>query len=308
MPQNIGLILALVSLPILILIGNPALALITGMALTLWMNRRAVEIDDKYGKLLLQGAIVLLGFKLNVSDLWEISANYTLPVSAYVLSALTIGLVFAKLLRVEFKSALLMSSGTAICGGTTIATLSPIIKARSDQMGAALGIVFLLNALALFLFPYIGHYYDMSQEQFGVWVALAIHDTSSVVATAQIYGDEAATVATTVKLGRTLWLIPMVLITSLAVQSDETKMRLPLFIVFFILASVIGSMITLPAQALTGIAWVSKSMLVIALFLVGTEISRETLKSIQGRVLIHAIGLWGLVILVTLATILSWVK
>ena len=224
----------LILLP-LIYFGNPAVALLVGMAITLGLNKTLISNASVLGKYSLQAAIILLGLKLNIGDLWRISANYTLAIFIYVIAAITIGLMIGRLMKVERNSSLLMASGTAICGGTTIATLSPIIKARPDQTGVALAIVFLLNAVALFTFPHVGHWLEMTQEQFGVWVALAIHDTSSVVATAQIYGEESAAVATTLKLGRTLWLIPLVLIVSFRERSEGAKVRLPGFILLFLL-------------------------------------------------------------------------
>ncbi len=278
------------------------------MAFTLMLDRPLIERGSTVSKYFLQTAIVLLGFKLNMADLWQISATYTLTVAVYVGSALGLGLLIGFALKVEKNSSLLMASGTAICGGTAIVTLSPILRARADQMGAALAIVFLLNALALLAFPYIGHWLSMSQEQFGVWVALAIHDTSSVVATAQIYGEEATTIATTVKLGRTLWLIPMVLVTSFWVHAPKARMRVPTFILFFILASVSGSLVPLPEMWTASVTWLSKALLVVALFLVGTEISRNALKNVLGKVLGQALILWLLVIATTLTAVLQWVS
>lgn len=303
MKHNPALILSAIVLPGLIYVGNPAFALLVGMGITLAFNRVVISGGQTYGKYLLQGAIILLGFKLNVSELLRISADYTLMVALYVLSALFLGLALGWLLRIEKTSGILMAAGTAICGGTTIATLAPILKARPDQLGVALAIVFLLNAFALVTFPYVGHYLQLSQEQFGVWVAFAIHDTSSVVATAQIYGDEAARIATTVKLGRTLWLIPLVLVASYYVSSEKATMRLPLFIILFIAASIIGSLISLPNIMISAISWCSKSFLVVALFLIGTEITRDTLRRIRGRVLAQALILWSIVVPGTLLAV-----
>jgi uncharacterized integral membrane protein (TIGR00698 family) len=215
--------------------------------------------------------------------------------------------MIGRLMKVERNSSLLMASGTAICGGTTIATLSPIIKARPDQTGVALAIVFLLNAVALFTFPHVGHWLEMTQEQFGVWVALAIHDTSSVVATAQIYGEESAAVATTLKLGRTLWLIPLVLIVSFRERSEGAKVRLPGFILVFLLASVAGSTLPIPEFIPSTAAALSKALLVIALFFIGTEISRSTLGNLKGKVLVQALALWGIVVPATLFMVIRFV-
>ena len=164
-----------------------------------------------------------------------------------------------------------MASGTAICGGTAIATLAPLIGARADQVGVAIGIVFLLNAAALFGFPLIGHWLGMSQLQFGMWAALAIHDTSSVLATSAIYGNEALEIATTVKLGRTLWLIPLTLIVSLAQRASAARVRVPPFIVAFIAVSVLSTVLPLPAWIGHAAGRVSKALLVTALFFIGTR-------------------------------------
>ena len=301
MKLDTGLILPVVFLPGLIYLGNPAFALLIGMTLTLLLNR---PVGQEYGKFFLQGAIILLGFKLNMSELWRINAEYTLLVGVYVISAISLGLGLARLLKMESTSGILMASGTAICGGTTIATIAPILKARADQVGVALAIVFLLNAIALFTFPYIGHFFQLTQEQFGVWVALSIHDTSSVVATAQIYGDEAARIATTVKLGRTLWLIPITLIASFYVRSGQASVRLPLFILLFIAASILGSLIPLPTALINATSWISKALLVIALYLLGSEITRDTIRAIKGKALAQALILWSLVIPSTLFSVI----
>ncbi|MBT3709005.1 MAG: putative sulfate exporter family transporter [Pseudomonadales bacterium] len=296
----------LILLP-LIYFGNPAVALLVGMAITLGLNKTLISNASVLGKYSLQAAIILLGLKLNIGDLWRISANYTLAIFIYVIAAITIGLMIGRLMKVERNSSLLMASGTAICGGTTIATLSPIIKARPDQTGVALAIVFLLNAVALFTFPHVGHWLEMTQEQFGVWVALAIHDTSSVVATAQIYGEESAAVATTLKLGRTLWLIPLVLIVSFRERSEGAKVRLPGFILLFLLASVAGSTLPMPEFIPSTAAALSKALLVIALFFIGTEISRSTLGNLKGKVLVQALALWGIVVPATLFMVIRFV-
>jgi uncharacterized integral membrane protein (TIGR00698 family) len=302
-----GKILAALALPFLLYQGNPAVALLVGMSLTLVFDRPVVLQSGLYSKYLLQTAIVLLGLKLDMADMWRINADYTVFVSVYVLSAIAIGLLLGRLMGVENVSNAMIASGTGICGGTTIATLGPIIKASADQMGVALAIVFLLNAVALFTFPAIGEYFQLSQTQFGVWVALAIHDTSSVVATAALYGDQAASVATTVKLGRTLWLIPLVVVASLVAGRGGVKVRIPGFILLFILGSVLGSVLPMPA-ALPGIAGLaSKSLLVLALFLIGTEINRKTLRRLKGRVLAQALLLWMLVVPTTLFMVITLV-
>jgi uncharacterized integral membrane protein (TIGR00698 family) len=224
----------------------------------------------------------------------EVRGDSLWLVAAYVVGVLGIGLMLARVLRLERESGWLLASGTAICGGTAIATLAPLVGARADQVGVAIGIVFLLNAAALFGFPVIGHWLGMSQLQFGMWAALAIHDTSSVLATAAIYGNEALEIATTVKLGRTLWLIPLTLIVSLAQRASAARVRVPPFIVAFIAVSVLTTVLPLPAVISHGAGRVSKALLVTALFFIGTEISWATLRLMRGRVLVHALLLWTL--------------
>lgn len=304
-PRLPGVLLSALALPPLVLLGNPAYGLLVGMLLTLILNQPALPKGAKASKYLLQTAIILLGLKLNMVDMWHINADYTVFVIAYVLGAIGIGLLLGRLLGVDRAASTLIATGTGICGGTTIATLAPILKARAEQVGLSLAIVFLLNAVALFLFPVIGKALDMSQTQFGVWVALAVHDTSSVVATAAMYGEEATNVATIVKLGRTLWLIPAVLVISMLARRGEAKLRIPGFILLFIGASILGSLVPLPSVVPSLASHLCKALLVVALFLVGTEITRDTLRGLTGKILWQALALWGLAAPLTLGAVLT---
>lgn len=296
-----GPAIALAAVAVLAVWANPAIALLTGAASTLVADRALVPNGHRIGRYLLQAAIVLLGLKLDVTALWRTSADYAGLIAVYVISALAIGIGLARLLGVERAPGRLIAAGTAICGGTTIATLAPILRAPPTQVGLTLAIVFLLNAFALLTFPAIGGWLHLSQTQFGVWVALAIHDTSSVVATAALYGDHAAEVATTLKLGRTLWLIPLVLIVSTLERTHDAKVRVPGFIVAFVCASILGSVLRLPQAAVEVVGTASKALLTGALFFVGTEITRTTLGEIRGRVVWQALLLWALVVPATLA-------
>lgn len=292
-------------LPVLIWYGNPAVALLAGTVLSLsWRTPLAVG-GHRWGRLALQSAIVLLGFTLSIGRVAEVSSDSLSLVAAYVVGVLGIGLLLARGLRLERESGWLMASGTAICGGTAIATLAPLLGARADQVGVAIGIVFLLNAAALFGFPVIGHWLGMSQLQFGMWTALAIHDTSSVLATAAIYGNEALEIATTVKLGRTLWLIPLTLIVSLAQRASAARVRVPPFILAFIAVSVLTTVLPFPDWVSHSAGRASKALLVTALFFIGTEISWATLRLMRGRVLVHALVLWALAGSATLAAVLT---
>ena len=195
----------------LIFLGTPLLAILIGTSLSLILNRPLMGDSNKVSTLALQSAIVLLGFTLDVLNLWEISQDFAGIIAVYVLVSLVVGIVLGKLLKVDSVLTQLIAVGTSICGGTAIAALGPVLKARADQIALALTIVFFLNMIALLAFPLIGNWLGMSQAQFGMWAALAIHDTSSVLAAADIYGQRAVEVAATLKLGRTLWLIPLIL-------------------------------------------------------------------------------------------------
>ncbi len=285
----------LLALPPLVALGNPALALLIGALVAVGLNRTLFADAAALSKLCLQTAIVLLGFRLNVETVWSLSADYALLTTGYVVSTLCLGLLLGALLRVDSVPTQLMASGTAICGGTTIASLSPLLGARSHETAVALGLVFLLNAVALFTFPLIGQWLSLTQLEFGLWSALAIHDTSSVVATAAIYGDEAQDVATTIKLGRTLWLIPAVFLASLIGQRGGAKLRVPGFIVLFLLAAASTSVLPLPAPLVSAASVLSKALLVLALFFIGTELTRATLRKIRGRIVWQALLLWLMV-------------
>ncbi len=302
--RGVNIAIAVVLLVPLAWYGNPAIALFTGIALSLWRNAPLGFAGNQLGRLALQSAIVLLGLTLNITRVVEVSGDSLWIVVTYVLSVLGVGLLLARLLRLEYPSGLLMSAGTAICGGTAIATLAPIVKARADQLGVAIGIVFVLNAIALFSFPVIGHALAMTQQQFGVWSALAIHDTSSVLATAAVYGDEALQVATTVKLSRTLWLIPLALVVSLYSSPSTARLRIPTFILAFLAASAFGSAVAIPAEVVHLVGRFSKILLVAALFFIGTEISWATLRLMRGPVLVQAVLLWLLAAAAVLAAVL----
>ena len=295
-----GYLIVTVALAALVLWANPAIALLTGAALTITINRMLVTGGNTIGKYMLQAAIVLLGLKLDITALWQTSADYAGLIAIYVIGALLIGLAIARGLGVDRIPGTLIAAGTAICGGTTIATIAPILRAPPAQIGLTLAIVFLLNAFALLTFPAIGDWLGMSQTEFGVWAALAIHDTSSVVATAALYGDEAADVATTLKLGRTLWLIPLVLAVSMMERTQDAKLRVPGFILLFVVASAVGSIIGVPETVTALAATGSKALLIGALFFVGTEITRTTIAQLRGRVVGQALLLWALVVPATL--------
>ena len=287
-----------------IALQNPAVALLGGLLIRLGLDVNPVRRGLRLGTVSLQTAVVLLGLTLGFDRVVRVSADYGVTVGAYVLTTLLVGWAFARLIRSERVESSLLTSGTAICGATAIATLAPVVGAKPHQLAAATVIVFLLNAVALFTFPTIGAWLELSQEAFGTWVALAIHDTSSVVATAAIYGDEAAAVATTVKLGRALWLIPLAFAASLLFARREAKLRVPPFIVLFVAAAAVGGAIEIGEQVTQGIGFVSKTLLVIALGLIGLEFDRASLGKLSLSSLVLGVGLWLAVVPLALMLVL----
>ena len=293
---------------VLIFIGNPALAFLVAAAISLWTNRTLIAKASGYSKYALQTAIVLLGFSMNANSLLALSVDYAAIVSLYVVVTLLFGLFVGWLIKQESVDSKLISTGTAICGGTAIASLSPILRASPGQTGMTLALVFVLNAVALLSFPYAGHWLELTQTQFGVWTALAIHDTSSVVATAAIYGEEAAQVATTLKLGRTLWLVPVLLVFSMIEGSKDDKKQfvtVPNFIFLFVGASIIASYANLPAALIETSSIVSKALLVAALFLVGIATTRENLKQLNRKHLLQGLTIWIIVVIATLGFVVN---
>jgi len=300
------LIITLVGFGLALLIAHPAFALLLGAVISVLFVPKLLKITKRGGKFLLQGAIVTLGLTMNVQTLWSVSQDYSLLIVGYVFLTLCLGLLLGRFLRTDTDQARLLVSGTAICGATAIVTLGPVIRARSESVAVCLAVVFLLNAIAILVLPQIGGYFGLSQTQFGVWVALAIHDTSSVVGAAAIYGDEALQVATTVKLVRTLWLIPLILAAGILMNRRETKTRLPGFVLLFVLFSIIGSMSNMPVEWLMGIKMLSRTMLVAALFLMGLEITRQALRKLNGRAVWLGVCLWLIVLPTTFWAVKTW--
>ncbi|MEE3279172.1 MAG: putative sulfate exporter family transporter [Pseudomonadota bacterium] len=289
-----------------VFIAHPAFALLLAATINLVFAPKLPKMTKQGGRYLLQGAIVFLGLTMNVEALWSVSQDYSVLIVGYVLSTLCVGLILGRFLRVDTDQARLLVSGTAICGGTAIVTLGPVIRARSESVAVCLAIVFLLNAIAILVLPKVGIYMEISQTQFGVWVALAIHDTSSVIGAAAIYGEEALQVATTVKLVRTLWLIPLVLAAGILMNRRETKARLPGIVVLFVLFSIIGSVSNISGEWIAGIKTLSQTMLVAALFFMGLEITRDALRRLNGRAVSLGVCLWLVVLPTTYWAVRLW--
>lgn len=284
---------------------NSPTALLLGFMYTIVFNNPFKQYSHKAIHYFLKISVVGIGFGMFIKETLETSKE-GLSLTLYsILLTVTLGLLLTRLLKLDLKLGHLITSGTAICGGSAIAAISPVIKAKSKTISIALGIVFLLNSIALFVFPAIGHFLNLTQEQFGLWCAIAIHDTSSVVGAALGYGDEALRIATTVKLSRTLWIIPLSIFSMFLFKTKGERIKIPYFIVLFVIAIIINSYHILPETATNFIVLMAKRLLIITLFLVGSTISVKDLKSTGMKPILLALTLWIFISIFSLIYILS---
>ncbi|HOG20039.1 MAG TPA: putative sulfate exporter family transporter [Salinivirgaceae bacterium] len=270
---------------------SPAVALFIGLVFSLIGIRH--DSLHKYTSLTLQASIVFMGFGMSLSDVIASSKAGVVETIISVTVVMFLGIALGKLLKVEKNTSLLIASGTAICGGSAIAAVAPIIKSKSYQTSFALIVVFVLNAVALFIFPLIGSQLGLSQEAFGNWAAIAIHDTSSVVGAGAIYGDKALQVATTVKLIRALWIVPLSLIIAFANKSGGKKsINFPWFILFFVAAIIFAYLFPGMQSSYDHFNWLGRRGMVVALFLIGSNITIAEIKKSGPRSFILGITLW----------------
>lgn len=284
--------------------SSPPLALAVGLALGLTVGNPFLDRSQKTSKLLLQLCVVALGFGMNLKQVVDAGVRGFAYTAAGIALTVAAGVLLGRLLRVERVESLLISVGTAICGGSAIAAIGPIVRARSEQMSVSLGTVFVLNALALLTFPAIGWQVGLTEEQFGLWAALAIHDTSSVVGATARYGAEALGIGTTVKLARALWIVPLALAIA-AVMRRSGKLQLPWFIAGFVGASVIATYLPAGAELYALLVRIAKIGLAVTLFLIGSSVSRTTLREVGPRPLILGVALWLIVALLSLLAVQS---
>lgn len=283
---------------------SPAIALFMGLLLGFTVGNPYPKQSSKVSKHLLQFAVVGLGFGMNLHQSLQSGKEGMLFTIVSVIGVLTFGYWLGRKMLLDSKTSYLISSGTAICGGSAIAAVAPILKASPNQMSISLGTVFILNAIALFIFPPIGRLLELTQEQFGMWAAIAIHDTSSVVGAGDAYGAKALEVATMVKLTRALWIIPISIATTFFFKQKESKIKIPWFIFFFILAMIANTVFNLPQNISAFIGMLSKKGMTITLFLIGSGLSLKTLKSVGAKPLILGVSLWILIGVASLGVIL----
>lgn len=285
---------------------TPPVVLFIGLVFALLCGQAYPTFNKNVSKKLLQYSVIGLGFGMNLQASLASGKEGMLFTIISVVGTLLIGMfIGCKVLKLNRNTSYLISSGTAICGGSAIAAVGPIIKAKDTDMSMALATVFILNAIGLFLFPVLGHWLGLSQQDFGTWAAIAIHDTSSVVGAGAAYGEEALQVATTIKLTRALWIIPLALVTSIIFRSEGKKISIPWFILFFIVAMLINTYLLADYSEIGKfIAGIARKGLIITMFFIGASLSVDVIKSVGIRPLLQGVLLWIIISAASLAYIL----
>lgn len=271
---------------------TPPIALFMGLIIAQFIGHPYLHLNHKATHILLQVSVVGLGFGMNVTSALKAGKEGVLFTIVSIIGTLVIGFFMGNFLKIEKKTSYLISAGTAICGGSAIAAISPVIKAEEKQISVALGTIFILNSVALFLFPFIGHELHLSQSQFGMWCAIAIHDTSSVVGAASKYGTQALEIATTVKLARALWIIPVAFLSTFIFKNKNSKIKIPYFIGLFVLAMISNTYIPFIQRYNDYLTNFAKSGLTLTLFLIGCGLNRKTISSVGFKPLIQGVILW----------------
>ena len=295
-------LLCIIFISIAVVINIPVLALMLGIIFVSIKSHRNL-IAPTLGTKLLQAGIIIIGLTTTSSTAINLISEFFLQVSLFVIAVFLIGILLAKAFKINNSLGLLISSGTAICGAIAIAAIAPIIKSKPKELLIALSIIFIFNAIAIVAFPLIGQSLEMSYEQFGVWSAMAIHDTGSVIGAAMSYGGNSAEVAATLKLGRTLWLIPLIIFLSIS-NNENAKVKLPIFVMIFILAIFMGSIFNIKDEILVVFNHLSDALIIAALFCIGAQINFDSIKQTNIKVISFAFVLWIFALIFSYALLL----
>ncbi len=283
---------------------TPPIALALGVAFALTLTHPFPKQGSRASKILLQASVVGLGFGMNLQQVVTAGKTGVLFTIVTIAGTLLLGFLVGRALHVNQTTSTLISSGTAICGGSAIAAVAPVINASDDEISVSLATVFILNSIALFIFPMIGGALHLTQRQFGVWAAIAIHDTSSVVGAASRYGMEALSIATPVKLARALWIVPLTLGTAAAFRRKSTKITMPWFILLFVIASIMRTYVAAPVVLWDTVAEVARALLKVTLFLIGAGLSRKAIAIVGVRPLVLGVLLWITISIVSLYAVM----
>nr|MBD5376578.1 putative sulfate exporter family transporter [Bacteroides sp.] len=284
--------------------ANAPIALLVGLIFAMVFENPHPKFNKKCSKYLLQAAVVGLGFGMNLIESLKSGAEGMAFSVVSVLGVMIVGVLVGYGLHINRKTTYLISSGTAICGGSAIAAIGPVLKASEKEMAVSLGVIFILNSIALFIFPPLGRWLEMSQEQFGTWAAIAIHDTSSVVGAGEAFGETALQTATLIKLTRALWIIPLAFVTMLVFREKGSKISIPWFIFLFVLAMVVNTYCSLPQQLTSVLVLLARRAMVVTLFMIGASLSLSTIRSVGSRPLVLAVLLWAVIGFSSLAVVL----
>lgn len=289
--------------------ASPPISLALGLGLALTIGNPFAENTGKINRYLLRGSVILLGFGMDLHSVIKAGKDGILFTVTTIFGTLILGYFIGKLLKINGKTSALISSGTAICGGSAIAAVAPAIRADTDETSVSLGTIFILNSIALFIFPIIGHWLGLSESQFGIWAAIAIHDTSSVVGAGAKYGNEALQIATTVKLARALWIAPIAFMFAFFYRPKHGEVKIheiiPWFIFLFLIATVIRTYapLTIPTEFFDALVKIAKTGLTLTLFLIGASLSRQTLKAVGLKPMIQGVILWIVISVVALLAV-----
>ncbi len=280
-------------------------ALLCGLIFAFIFPNPCPKFNKKTSKYLLQVAVVCLGFNMNLQESLKSGSEGMLFTVVSVVGVMCLGVLLGYWLHINRKTSYLISSGTAICGGSAIAAVGPVLKADENEMAVSLGVIFILNSIALFIFPPLGHLLDMTQEQFGTWAAIAIHDTSSVVGAGEIYGETAMKTATLIKLTRALWIIPLAIVTMFIFRDKKSKISIPWFIFIFVLAMLVNTYVALPQLFVDIMVWIARRGMVVTLFCIGASLSLASIKQVGVKPLLQAVALWIVISVSSLIVVLD---
>lgn len=269
------------------------IALFVGLLFAFIFPMPFPKFNKKGSKYLLQASVVGLGFGMSVTEALKSGGQGMMFTIVSVIGVMVLGVMLGYWMHINRKTSYLISAGTAICGGSAIAAVGPVLRANDEEMAVSLGVIFILNAIALFIFPVMGHWFDMTDQQFGTWAAIAIHDTSSVVGAGDAYSPAACEIATVIKCTRALWIIPLAFVTMFIFRDkNSAKISIPWFILLFVLAMIVNTYMGLPEELSATIVYIAKKLLVVTLFFIGASLSLATVKKVGVRPLLLAIALW----------------
>ena len=298
--------ITLLVLSISLWIGNSALSLFLGILLALIYKLPEGFFTQKYGSKILQTGIVFLGGSLSIGTVYQTNSDYFVWISIFVVLSFAAVVFLGRLMGVSKKLSFLLASGTAICGGTAIASVAPSIKAKPEELTTAITIIFLLNAIAVLAFPLSNEYIKLNDVQFGAWAALAIHDTASVVGAASSVGEVSVEVAATLKVARTIWIVPLVIFSAWLYRNKNDGFGLPIFVVFFIVAALLNTIFQPNEVIVEYLKFINRICLLTGLFCIGTQISRESLALLEFKSITLAIAIWALIIPTSLYLVIGF--